>query len=308
MDLRQLTALTAVAEAGSFSAAARRLHTVQSNVSTHVARLERDLGTPLVDRTTGRLTEEGEVVVDRARRIQHELDALRADIDSMLHQVAGDVRLGCIGSVSRWLAPRLLDLVAERHPLVHLVIVDATTTSLVPQVVAESLDLAVLNIPLGGADLSTEPLFDEDRIILAPHGHPLAQRERLTLAELAEHELLLEPQGTPFRDELDDEAERAGVTMRPQAEIDGIRLLASLAFEGFGAAVVPTTAARPWFDTACRRVPVDGLSPRSVGIAVPRRGRLSAPARAVRTAVRDLVAATDQDGVRVTLGTLPTRQ
>src|SRR5499426_1296218 len=155
MDLRQLTALTAVAEAGSFSAAARRLHTVQSNVSTHVARLERELGAALVDRSTGNLTEEGEVVVERARRIQHELDALRADIDSMLHQVAGDVRLGCIGSVSRWMAPRLLDLMAERHPLVHLVIVDATTTSLVPQVVADSLDLAVINVPAVTADLAT---------------------------------------------------------------------------------------------------------------------------------------------------------
>ena len=141
MDLRQLTALTAVAEAGSFSAAARRLHTVQSNVSDQVARLERELGAQLVDRTTGSLTEEGEVVVERARRIQHELDALRADIDSMLHQVAGDVRLGCIGTVSRWLVSPLLELMAERHPLVHLVVVDATTTSLVPQVVADSLDL-----------------------------------------------------------------------------------------------------------------------------------------------------------------------
>jgi len=308
MDLRQLAALTAVAEAGSFSAAARRLHTVQSNVSTHVARLERDLGASLVDRSTGSLTEEGEVVVERARRIQHEIDALRADIDSMLHQVAGDVRLGCIGSVSRWMAPRLLDLLAERHPLVHLVIVDATTTSLVPQVVADSLDLAVINVPAVTADLATEPLFDEDRIVLAPLDHPLARHERLTLAELAEHELLLEPQGTAFRDVLDDEAARAGVSMRPQAEIDGIRLLSSLAFEGFGAAVVPATAARPWFDTRCRRVPVDGLAPRSVGIAVPRRGRLSAPARAVRTAIRDLVAASDQEGVTVTLGTSVTRQ
>lgn len=301
MDLRQLTALTAVAEAGSFSAAARRLHTVQSNVSTHVARLERELGTPLVDRTTGSLTEEGEVVVERARRIQHELDALRADIDSMLHQVAGDVRLGCIGTVSRWLAPRLLPLMAERHPLVHLVIVDATTTSLVPQVVADSLDLAVINIPAGAAELATEPLFDEDRIVLAPHGHPLAQRERLTLADLAEHELLLEPQGTAFRDVLDDEAARAGVTMRPQAEIDGIRLLTSLAYEGFGAAVVPATAAPRWYEPTCRRVRVEGLTPRSVGLATLRRGRLSAPARAVRVAIRDLVAATDQEGVHVTL-------
>jgi DNA-binding transcriptional LysR family regulator len=297
MDLRQLAALTAVAEAGSFSAAARRLHTVQSNVSTHVARLERELGAILVDRSTGALTEEGEVAVGRARRISHELEALRADIDAMLHQVSGPVRLGCIGTVSRWLVPRLLELMAERHPLVDVVVVDATTTSLVPQVVAASLDLAVVNLPLGGGELATEPLFDEDRIILAPPGHPLAAEATVDLAQLAHHPLLLEPQGTAFRDELDDAVRRIGVTLDVHAEIDGIRLLTSLAFDGFGAAMVPATAAPAWMGPACRRVTVNGLTPRSVGLASPRRARLSAPARAVREVVLDLVAATEQPGV-----------
>jgi DNA-binding transcriptional LysR family regulator len=68
MDLRQLAALTAVADHRSFSAAARALHTVQSNISTHVARLERELGTALVERSTGELTEAGELVVARAVR------------------------------------------------------------------------------------------------------------------------------------------------------------------------------------------------------------------------------------------------
>jgi molybdate transport repressor ModE-like protein len=301
MDLRQLAALSAVAEAGSFSAAARRLHTVQSNVSTHVARLEQELGATLVDRATGALTAEGDVVVDRARRIQHEIESLRADVQSMLHEVSGPVRLGCIGTVSRWLVPRLLELMAERHPKVHVVIVEATTTSLVPQVVSDSLDLAVINLPVAAGELATEPLFDEDRIILAPNGHPLAAHARVQLADLADHELLLEPPGTAFRDELDDEAARAGIELHAQAEIDGIRLLTSLAFEGFGPAMVTATAAPPWIEMACRRVGVDGLRPRSVGLATPRRGRLSAPARAVRAAIRDLVAATDQDGVHPTL-------
>jgi LysR family hydrogen peroxide-inducible transcriptional activator len=301
MDLRQLAALTAVAEAGSFSAAARRLHTVQSNVSTHVARLERELGATLVDRATGRLTEEGDVAVARARRVQHELEALRADIESMLHQVSGPVRLGCIGTVGRWLVPRLLELMAERHPLVHVVVVDATTTSLVPQVVADSLDLAVVNMPVAASELATEPLFDEERIVLARTSHPLAARDRATLADLADHPLLLEPRGTAFRDELDDEMARSGLTVRPQAEIDGIRLLTSLAFEGFGAAVVPATAAPRWYEPTCRRVRVEGLAPRSVGLTTLRRGRLSAPARAVRTAIRDLVAGTDHEGVHITL-------
>ena len=174
MDLRQLAALTAVAETGSFSAAARRLHTVQSNVSTHVARLEAELGAVLVDRATGTMTDEGEVVVARARRIHHELDSLRADVDSMLHEVSGAVRLGCIGTVGRWLVPRLLEGIAEQHPQVHVVVVDATTTSLQPQLVAETLDLAIVNLPVGTTELATEPLFDEDRIILAPLDHPLA--------------------------------------------------------------------------------------------------------------------------------------
>ena len=79
---------------GSFSAAARALHTVQSNVSTHVARLERELGVTLVDRAGGVLTEEGEAVVRRARRIQAELDALGADVAALRDEVTGTVRLG----------------------------------------------------------------------------------------------------------------------------------------------------------------------------------------------------------------------
>ncbi len=65
MDLRQLNALVAVADNGGFSAAADALHTVQSNVSAHIARLERELGATLIDRSAGRLTQEGETVLAR---------------------------------------------------------------------------------------------------------------------------------------------------------------------------------------------------------------------------------------------------
>jgi DNA-binding transcriptional LysR family regulator len=116
MDLRQLAALTAVADHHSFSAAARALHTVQSNISTHVARLERELGTALVERSTGELTEAGEVVVARARRVQAELAALTADVASSLGEISGHVRLGVIGTTGRWLVPALLTALAEALP------------------------------------------------------------------------------------------------------------------------------------------------------------------------------------------------
>ena len=153
MDLRQLNALLAVADTGSFSAAARQLHTVQSNVSTHVARLEKELGVVLVDRATGQLTEEGEIVARRARQIQAELDALAADVASLHDEVAGSVRLGVIGTTARWLVPPLLVAFTERHPKVGLVVVDATTSSLLPQLVGGRLDLAVVNLPVDDPDV-----------------------------------------------------------------------------------------------------------------------------------------------------------
>src|SRR3954447_8856049 len=129
MDLRQLAALVAVADTGTFSAAADALHTVQSNISTHVARLERELGATLVDRAAGRLTEEGELVVARARRIHAELDALAADVTSLRADVAGATRLGMIGTTGRWLVPAVLVAMETRHPKVKVTVLEGNTTN-----------------------------------------------------------------------------------------------------------------------------------------------------------------------------------
>jgi LysR family hydrogen peroxide-inducible transcriptional activator len=289
MDFRQLNALLAVADHGSFSAAARALHTVQSNVSTHVARLESELGAVLIDRSSGALTEEGEVVAARARRIQSELEALSADVASLHDEVAGAVRVGVIGTTARWLVPPLVEGMSERHPKVRVVVVDATTTSLLLQLTTGRLDLAVINLPIDDPDVATERLFDEDRLLVVPKGHSLYDRDRLTLGDLEHEPLLLEPKGTAFRDQLDRQCADAGIELEAQAEVDGMRLLATLAFQGFGAALLPASAAPVWVGGEWKRVPVDGLAGRSVGLATLRRGMLSAPARALRDVLRDLI-------------------
>ena len=303
MDLRQLNALVAVAEHGSFSAAARALHTVQSNVSTHVARLEREVGAVLIDRATGDLTVEGTVVVARARRIQSELDALEADIVSLHDEVAGSVRVGVIGTTARWLVPLLMEAMTERHPKVRVVIVDATTTSLLPQLEAGRLDLAVVNLPIDDPDLVADELFEEDHVLIAPCGHDLFDRDTISLGELDGVPLLLEPQGTGFRDHLDAQAGAIGITLTPKAEVDGMRLLASLAFQGFGAGVVPASAAPGRVNSDWKRIPVDGLERRAVGLARRRKGLLSAPARAVCEVLADIIAdvGAEETGIHPTL-------
>lgn len=282
MDLRQLSALVAISDHGGFSAAARALHTVQSNISTHVARLERELGVTLVDRSTGRLTEEGDTVVGRARRVQGELDALVADVASVGREVSGTARIGIIGTTARWLTARLLEACAEDHAGVSVVVVDATTTSLLPQLHDGLLDLAIVALPIQDPDLDTEVLFSEDLLLVTPPDHPLATLRSVDVRQLAEHDLLLGAKGTSFRDDLDAIAAAEGVTLRPKAEVDGLRLLATLAFEGFGAAVLPATAVPRWFPGDVRAIPVVGAPGRAVGLARRRRGLPSAPARALR--------------------------
>lgn len=290
MDLRQLSALVAIADHGSFSAAAKALYTVQSNVSAHVARLEKELGAVLVDRAHGRLTPEGEVVAARARHVQAELDALVTDLASLGEQVSGEARLGIIGTTARWLAPQLLRALRETHPLVRAVLVEASTTSLLPQLAAGQLDLAVVNLPVDDPEVETELLFAEDLVMLLPDSHPLAGVEAVTLADLAGHRLILPPPGTALRDDLDGEARRAGVSLRPAAEIDGVRLLTSLAFEGFAPAIVPATAVPGWIKGDFHVVQVPELPRRLVGLARRRRWVPSRPALAVADVLTSVVA------------------
>ena len=303
MDLRQLNHLIAVAEHQSFSAAARALHTVQSNVSTHVAKLEKELGAALIDRHTMEPTAEGRAVLERARRIRTELQAINDDIVSMRHEVAGEVRIGCIGTTGRWMASPLLGRLAERHPSLLPVLVEATTTSLTPRVLDGDLDMAIVNTPVVEAGLESEPLFDEERIIVAPTDHPLADRGTINVADLAEHPVMLTPRGTTFRDAIDQELAAAGVRLTAAAEVDGLRLLASLAYQGYAPALLPASAVSGYPDGDWSLVHVEGLARRSVGLVRNRRTTPSMPIRAAREVVLDVIReiAPRQPGIHVTL-------
>ena len=289
MDLRQLAALVAIADHGSFSAAARALYTVQSNVSAHVARLERELGETLIDRQAGELTPAGSLVVERARRILRELDDIPGDLASDQEQVSGQTRLGVIGTTARWLMPQVLGALARRHEAVRVIVHEGSTSSLLPMLVSRTIDAAVVHLPVDDPELDVEPLFAEDLMLLAHQSHVLAERTEIDLGELAAHPLLLPPAGTSLRRVVDRAASNHNATLRVQAEIDGVRLLTSLAFDGYGAAIVPATAVPGWLRGEFRLVTVHGLPRRVVGWTQRRRPGANAATRAAQTITREIV-------------------
>ncbi len=301
MDLRQLTTLVAIADHGSFSAAARALYTVQSNVSSHIARLEKELGVVLVDRQRGGLTDDGVVVVEKARRVLHELDDITAEMASRGDEVRGDTRLGVLGTTARWLLPTLLTHLGRQHPGVHVTVHEGNTTNLIPRLVGQQVDAAIVHLPVDDPELSVEPLFAEDLMLLVHTKHHLARYDSLPLAELSHEPLMLPPLGTALRRVIDRAANNVGAELVPQVEIDGVRLLTSLAFEGYGAAIVPATSVPRWLRGDFKRIAVPELPRRVVGWVQRRRPTPGPPTRAVQSVLREVVASqgAKQPGVYV---------
>jgi DNA-binding transcriptional LysR family regulator len=182
------------------------------------------------------------------------------------------------------------------------VIVEGNTTGLEPQLASGQLDLAILHLPLAGRDLVARLLFEEDLMLVVPQGHALADASGpLGLEDLADMELILPLPGTAFRDELDAVTRPMGITLLPIAEVDGLRLIASLAFEGYGPAILPATAIPSYLRSQFQPVTIEGLPRRRVGVAQRSRGLPSAPTRALNELLDAVVnvAGDRPDGVHV---------
>src|SRR5690348_5491214 len=203
MDVRQLEALLAVAETGSFTAAADHLHTVQSNVSEHVRQLEAELRVQLLVR--GRRatvpTEFGVRVIERARAIRSEIEALHKDLSMLQGLESGHATLGVVGTVSRLLVPMVVAEMRRQAPGLSLRLTEGASERLAAEVAERQLASAVVTEPVNNPRLHVEHLHDEDLVALVPAALHAALVEPIPLAELARETLILPPDGNPLRDE-----------------------------------------------------------------------------------------------------------
>lgn len=282
MELRHLDAVLAVADEGSFTAAADVLATVQSNVSEQVRQLEAELGAELFVRSRrGAVpTDSGEVVLERARRVRRELEALRADLSMLQGLEVGDASFGVVGTASRWLVPDLVADLRTRAPGVQLRVIEAASERLVAEVLLGALTQAIVTEPVDDRRLAVETILEEDLVGVAPATASLP-RGTVQLAALSALGLVLPLAGNPLRLEIEGAAAEQGITLDVAVEVEGIRLIADLVAAGAGASVLPETAVPAGLDNV-RVMPVAGMPPRRLALINLRDAYLSIADRAVR--------------------------
>ena len=195
LDVRRLRVLREVARCGSFSGAAESLGYTQPAISRHVALLERETGTTLLERRPAgvRLTEAGRLLVGHADAILARLRDAEEDLDALLGLRAGKLRMATLSSAAATIVPLAILEFRRRLPEVELSVSMVEAPSVLAQLRGGEVDLTLCNDEscLEVPDVDGHLLFEEPLRIALPRGHRLAGRRRIRLDELAEERWML---------------------------------------------------------------------------------------------------------------------
>jgi DNA-binding transcriptional LysR family regulator len=226
-------------------------------------------------------------VLDRARRIRREVEAMRVDLSMLQGLETGESSLGIVGTASRWVVPPLVAEVHRRAPGLRLRVVEGASERLMADVASGELAMAVVTEPVTNNRLVAETLLEEALVGVVPKGMPLPSPP-VPLAALVERGLVLPARENPLRHEVEQVAEAQGVELPVTVEVEGIRLVADLVAAGAGASVLPETAV-PHELSDVDVVPIADMPPRRLALVIGRDTNLSLADLAVRADLRGVV-------------------
>lgn len=200
VSLRQLKVFEMAAATGSFSKAAALLHLTQPGVSMHIKELEINAGLPLFERLGKKLfvTEAGQELLARAREILRSLKDAEDALDGLKGLRRGRINLAVV-STAKYFAPRLLAKFREEHPLVEIRLAVNNRNSVIEQLVANEVDLAIMGRSPQSLDTIAEPFAQNPHVIIAAPDHPLASRRRIPEAEVAREMFIVREPGSGTR-------------------------------------------------------------------------------------------------------------
>ena len=288
-ELKQLRVLRAVAEAGSFSAAAERLDYTQPAVSRIVASLERELGTVLIDRELRplRLTDAGEIVVRHADEVFQRLTTAEAELQAVARLDTGTLSLGTFSSAGAAFFASALRQFRKHHPGVELTIAEGMPSSLVGRVRAGDCDLAVVfDFPQAGENrgegLELTHLIDDPHDVVVPRAHPLAKKNRLSFSDLRDEDWLLADFGpeSPSLRLIDRACAKQGYEPRVVYRVNDCQMTLAMVAAGEGISLLPRLMLRSDHPgVAIRPLKADSPVRRIAAVRLPARYQTPAAAR-----------------------------
>jgi DNA-binding transcriptional LysR family regulator len=292
MDLRGLRALVAVADCGSFRAAAAQLGYTQSAVSHQIGELERALDATLFVRPGGRgrvtLTRAGEAAYLHARRAFAELHTLEARVRSSVGAERTVVRVALFQTAAAELLPAALRLLREEWPGVEVVLSETDDDPrLVDRLAEGRLDLAITINQEPDDRIELIRLFDDPWVVLTRRDSPLAKADRPSFDLLDGADVVAWTSRWAIQGQLEAAWRRRGIEPHVVYRTDDNLALQRLVAAGLGHACVGRLAASRAIDPSLTWLePPDVLIPRMVALCHPRRRDLAEAARALSAALR----------------------
>ena len=251
MEIRQLRAFIAIAESGTFTAGALRVHVTQAAISMQIRQLETELGAKVFVRAPRHviLTEAGEHLLRRARQMLREHDAAIDEIAELAGAERGRLRIGSASAmVLTDQLPAILKELRKQHPRAEITVTSGTSETLVDQILAGELDIAFVSLPVDARGIQTERLSEDQLVAIASPRHKLAKQKTIDAYTLAGERLILGERGGNTRRLIDQFFAQAGVTLRVAMELSRQAAIRRMVEEDMGVGIVPLQSAKDEVD------------------------------------------------------------
>lgn len=237
MEIRQLKAFLAIAEAKTFTAGARRVNVTQAAISMQIRQLEDEVGLPLFTRTPRRviLTEAGEYLLERARKILREHDSAIAEIAEVAGAEHGRLRIGTAsGTFAMQQLPSIMQRLKEKFLNSELTVSSGTSQRLVDKMMHGEIDTAFISLPVDNSNVTCESLFSDEIVAIANPHHPLANEKFISAATLAGEKLILGERGGNTRRMIDEFFAAANVKPNITMELSRQEAVNEMVMNGLG--------------------------------------------------------------------------
>ncbi len=283
MDLVLLRSFLAVAEIGAITEAAEQIGITQPALSRRLQQLEEHLGVELLMR--GRkgvtLTEMGRLVQSEALGIVARYEQMRELVSSHQRLEGGTVRIGGGATAVSFILPEAIAEFQAAYPQVRFQMREAGSSEIADDVVAGHLELGVVTLPVRDRELDITTLADDRIVLVARHDHPLAQRRRVRIVDLADQAFVAFEAGSALRQIIDAKLRDAGVEVNVVMELRSIPAILRMVATTGNLAFVSQLGVESHGDVVV--IPVQGLRIERRLAVIARRGVALSPAASAFT-------------------------